>query len=414
MTGIDWVAWHRRYEVPGPLARRLAIVRRHVEQVVTARGDRPIRVLSICSGDGRDVVPPLARHPVPARVTGKLVELDGELANAARSSAMTAGLPGLEVARADAGLTTAFTGAVPADLVLACGIFGNVTDAEIRRTIETLPTLCAEDATVIWTRHRRAPDLTPTIRAWFEGSGFEHVGFDAVPDSTGGVGVERFVGRPRSFEPGVRMFTFRATTGDWVQDLEPDAPDVVAAFRNVEAGKFITVRREVRRRTYIGSAPTIAPQLAAVADAFDILLANIPDGVFEAPGGEGDWNVAQAVGHAAHARAGLALAGALAASGRWPEDAPAVVPGVPGESAAARDELRRRIAVSQRAVERAARTIEGHEMDPCPLVHPLVGRLRCGEWLLFSGVHDLMHLEQLHRIESEVAGSAATSASPVG
>ena len=56
----------------------------------------------------------------------------------------------------------------------------------------------------------------------------------------------------------------------------------------------------------------------------------------------------------------------------------------------------KRIAQSQRIVERAGRTVAGHELDPCPLEHPLVGRLRCGEWMLFAGVHDLMHLEQLH------------------
>ena len=190
----------------------------------------------------------------------------------------------------------------------------------------------------------------------------------------------------------------------WLDELEPAAPDPIAAFRNIEVGKFISVRREVRRRTQAGSAPAIAPQLAALAEALDAIIARLPDDAFVAPGGEGDWNVAQAIGHTAHARAGLSLAGALAASGRWPADAPAVVPGVPGEPAATRDELRRRIAISQRAVERAARTIESHELDPCPLVHPWVGRLRCGEWLLFAGVHDLMHLEQLHRIESELAG----------
>ena len=56
----------------------------------------------------------------------------------------------------------------------------------------------------------------------------------------------------------------------------------------------------------------------------------------------------------------------------------------------------RKIAQSQRLIERSARTVAGHETEPCPLVHPLVGRLRCGEWLLFAGVHDMMHLEQLH------------------
>ena len=47
----------------------------------------------------------------------------------------------------------------------------------------------------------------------------------------------------------------------------------------------------------------------------------------------------------------------------------------------------------------SADAIAGHESEPCPLDHPLVGRLRCGEWLLFAGVHDLMHLEQLHGLK---------------
>ena len=90
----------------------------------------------------------------------------------------------------------------------------------------------------------------------------------------------------------------------------------------------------------------------------------------------------------------------MAAQRRWPDAPPAVVPGVPGPADAPRAELLRRIALSQRIVERGARSIAGHETDPCPLEHPLVGRLRCGEWLLFAGVHDLMHLDQLERLEA--------------
>jgi hypothetical protein len=189
-------------------------------------------------------------------------------------------------------------------------------------------------------------------------------------------------------------------TSGWLDELQAGAPDAVGAFRNVEAGRFITVRREIRKRMAPGSAPGIVPQLAALAGALDTIVARLPEAAFSAPGGEGDWTVAETIGHDAHARAGLSLAGALAASGRWPADAPAVVPGIPGSAGASREELRRRIAQSQRAIERAARSIEGHETDPCPLEHPWVGRLRCGEWLLFAGVHDLMHLEQLHGIAS--------------
>jgi hypothetical protein len=188
----------------------------------------------------------------------------------------------------------------------------------------------------------------------------------------------------------------------WADELEPAAPDVVAAWRGIEAGVFISVRREVRRRAGPGSTQTIVPQLAAVAGALADVVRSLPDDAFRLPGGEpggeGDWNVAQAVAHATHARTGLVIAASLAAGGRWPANAPPVVPGVPGQSDATRAELLRGIERSQRVVERAARTIAGHESEACPLEHPLVGRLRCGEWLLFAGVHDLMHLEQLHRI----------------
>ncbi|MEW5991598.1 MAG: DinB family protein [Chloroflexota bacterium] len=191
---------------------------------------------------------------------------------------------------------------------------------------------------------------------------------------------------------------------DWLDELEPQAPDVVAAFRGIGAGRFIAVRREVRRRAGAGTAGRVVGQLAAIAHALAAVVDRLPDEAFQAPGGEGDWTVAEAIGHDADARAGLAMAGALAATGRFPADAPTVVPGVPGERRQGREVLIRRLATSQRIVERAARSIAGHETDPCPLDHPLVGRLSCGEWLLFAGVHDLQHLEQLHRIGAELDG----------
>ncbi len=194
-------------------------------------------------------------------------------------------------------------------------------------------------------------------------------------------------------------------TDDWLDALEPGAPDVVSAYRGIDEGRFISVRREVRRRAGEGTAEPLARQLAAIADAMADVVRAMPEEAFGMPGGEGDWNVAQALGHDADARAGLTLAGALAAGRRWPEDAPPVVPSVPGRADASRDELLRKLAASQRLVERAARTIAGHETDPCPLEHPQVGRLRCGEWILFAGVHDLMHLEQLHKLLAGLASA---------
>ena len=184
----------------------------------------------------------------------------------------------------------------------------------------------------------------------------------------------------------------------WVEALEPGASDLVAAWRGINAGRPISVRREVRRRAGDGSAEGVARQLATLADALATLVGGLSDDELRRPGGEESWNVAQVIGHDCDARAGLALAAAKAAADQWPASAPPVVPGVAGPADADRQTLVRKIAQSQRIVERAAQTVAGHETDPCPLDHPSVGRLRCGEWLLFAGVHDLMHLGQLHRM----------------
>ena len=200
--------------------------------------------------------------------------------------------------------------------------------------------------------------------------------------------------------------TLVTLTATWVDALEAGAPDVVAAWRSIEDGSVAAVRREVHRRSGHGTAESIATQLGGLAVALADYVEAVPEPVLRLPGGEADWNVAQTIGHACDARAGLALAAALAARGRWPAEAPDVVPGVPGAPDADEPTLLRRIAQSQRLVERAARTVAGHETTPCPLRHPLVGQLLCGEWLVFAGVHDLMHLEQLHALATRIGDPA--------
>lgn len=199
----------------------------------------------------------------------------------------------------------------------------------------------------------------------------------------------------------------------WVDDLAVGAPDIVAAWRGIDEGALLSVRREVRRRAGPGSAAVIAAQLAALAEALLAILGRLSDDDLGRPGGEEDWTVAETIGHDCDARAGLCLAAARAAAGTFPTDAKRVVPGVPGPVDAGRDQLRRKIVQSQRIVERAARTVAGHELDPCPLDHPLVGRLRCGEWLLFAGIHDVMHLDQLHgMVVTTQAGAVSDPAAP--
>jgi hypothetical protein len=168
----------------------------------------PISLISACAGQGRDVVPVVASHPRRNDVRGRLVELDPRLAAFARDSASAAALGAIEVVEGDASMTSAYAGYVPARVALFCGVFGNISDSDIRRTVELLPTMLAANGWVIWTRHRRAPDVTPTIRQWFAGAGFSEVAFDTDPATFHAVGTNQLVAPPQPAGPLTRMFTF--------------------------------------------------------------------------------------------------------------------------------------------------------------------------------------------------------------
>ena len=205
----DWQAWHAAYDDAGsPLARRLAIVQRRIREAVDAAPAGPLRAVSVCAGQGRDLIGALRDHPRRHDVAARLVELDDRNVEAARAAAREAGLDGVQVVAADAGTSDAYAGAVPADLVLVCGVFGNVTNADVAHVIRRLPELCASGATALWTRHRLAPDLTPAIRGWFGRAGFAEIGFDAPEGAVFSVGANRLRGNPRPLERGVQLFRF--------------------------------------------------------------------------------------------------------------------------------------------------------------------------------------------------------------
>jgi hypothetical protein len=204
---MDWRSWHEAYDNPGArLALRLQTVQAHVSAALTGSPPGPLNVVSICAGQGRDLLGVLADHPRRNDVRARLVELDDSNTAFATESARIAGLERVEVVTGDASLTDAYRDMVPSDLVLICGVFGNITDADIERAIGFCPQLCRTGAAVIWTRNRRAPDRVPQICEWFEKRGFERAGLSLDDDY--GVGTHRFSGEPQPLAEGARMFTF--------------------------------------------------------------------------------------------------------------------------------------------------------------------------------------------------------------
>jgi len=208
MSGRDWASWHSPYDDPQSLlSRRLSIVQSLFSSALDEAPSGEIPVISMCAGQGRDVIGVLQSHPRSVDVRALLVELDERNVQFARHSAE--GLVGVEVIQGDAASTSSYVGAVPARVVLACGIFGNITDESIEATISELPMFCQRDAVVIWTRHRLPPDITRQIREWFEYCDFEEIAFEGSDENFPiAVGAHRFSGRPRPLEEGKTIFTF--------------------------------------------------------------------------------------------------------------------------------------------------------------------------------------------------------------
>jgi len=205
----DWYAWHAPYdELVSPLTHRLAVVQDAVRDFLDAAPDRPLRAVSLASGQSRDLLPLLIEHPRGGDVLARLVELDPRNADFAEGAVLGAALSGVDVVVGDAGLVDAYAGAVPADLVLACGLFGTISLLEVQSTIRALPQLCAAGATVVWTRNRRRNDPTLAIRDWLADTGFTEVSFTAGGEDQGAfsVGVARWNGPAGELRPGTRLF----------------------------------------------------------------------------------------------------------------------------------------------------------------------------------------------------------------
>ena len=213
MQHRDWVAWHDAYARPASsLARRLEVVRAAVARALDEAVPGPVSLVSLCAGDGRDTLPVLAAHPRGADVRALLVELEPALVTTAREQAAALGLPGVDVVEGDAGLVGTFLDRLPADLLLVCGVLGNVPPADTRRTIAAVPGMLAEGGVVVWTRGRSSDGAEPAVlvKRGLVAAGLEEVAFTWPQDVPFRVGVHR---RPAGLDAappaaGDRLFAF--------------------------------------------------------------------------------------------------------------------------------------------------------------------------------------------------------------
>ena len=206
----DYRAWHQDYDDPdSALSQRLAVVQQRLGERLSAAHAGRLRLISMCAGQGRDVIPVLQRHPRGPDVGAALLEIDTENVGLARRLAAEAGLVNVTVIETDASTSDPYRPYVPADIVLACGIFGNISETDLQGTVRNLSMLCGDGAALIWTRHWKEPAVISRIQQWFAESGFWNLSFDALDNERKmGIGVAQLIAPPAAFKPGYRFFTF--------------------------------------------------------------------------------------------------------------------------------------------------------------------------------------------------------------
>ncbi len=90
----DWVAWHQGYADPASgLSMRLRSVQRHLSRAIGQAAAGPVRLVSLCAGQGHDVLGVLAGHPRRDEVAAVLVEADPRNAELAAAGPRRLGWP---------------------------------------------------------------------------------------------------------------------------------------------------------------------------------------------------------------------------------------------------------------------------------------------------------------------------------
>jgi hypothetical protein len=206
----DWSAWHDEYEnTDSELNARKRAVQAQVAKIVERCPPGPVTVVSICGGQGREVIGALETHPRRADVRGRIVELDVENAAFARAWAQKAQLGNLEVVTGDASINDSYAGLPPVDLVVVSGVFGHLSEADRLVTIKFLRQICRQGGCVVWTFFRRNEEQTARLRGYFTEQMFEEESFETLSGEYAfTIGRNRYAGAPTPFEPHAKIFTF--------------------------------------------------------------------------------------------------------------------------------------------------------------------------------------------------------------
>jgi hypothetical protein len=112
-------------------------------------------LVSVCAGDGRDVIQVLSGELSELPVRALLVESEPELARRGEAQAVSAGVSDRVLFRCrDATRMESYQGYVPADVLVMAGVLGNVPSRAYPDLARTAATLLRRGGFLLWTQRR--------------------------------------------------------------------------------------------------------------------------------------------------------------------------------------------------------------------------------------------------------------------
>jgi hypothetical protein len=211
----SWTGWPAEAYAQKRYQQRLEAVLEHLRSNLDNLPAGPLRLISICAGDGRDVIGVLRRHDRRSDLSAWLVELDRQSVVAGIQEASIAGLHDtIHFINGDATDYATYQRIGPADVVLACGVWGHVPVHERTALVDALAGLCKRRGTVTWTRGVSAGiTRLNRIELLFAGPSWESVHTTITSDKKWAVATYRHFGPPVALPEAGRIFNFQRHAG---------------------------------------------------------------------------------------------------------------------------------------------------------------------------------------------------------
>jgi hypothetical protein len=210
-----WSGWPQHAYRREHYQHRLAAVQAHFATCLDSAGQGSLRVVSLCAGDGRDVIGVLQSHRRRDDVSAWLIELDRQSVADGRRHVQASGLEKVvQFINADATDYSTYKDFVPCDVILVCGVWGHVPAEERAGLVRGLAAFCKPGGSVVWTRGiSKGVSRLEDIQSQFEAASWEQVDVSATPDGSWVVGTHRYRGPSLEAPRTGRIFNFRKNAG---------------------------------------------------------------------------------------------------------------------------------------------------------------------------------------------------------